>query len=80
VLIFSLYPCFSVVDYRLCVFVVYGVVLRVGAGRRVLRCPKCGFEFDVSYARATACLSCVISVRGCQYIKCPRCGYEWLLS
>ncbi len=46
--------------------------------RKILRCPKCGFIFDISYARATACAGCSLAVLGdCKYVKCPKCGYEF---
>jgi len=42
-----------------------------------LRCPKCGFVFDISYARAISCSGCPMSTFGeCGYVKCPKCGYE----
>ncbi len=42
-----------------------------------LRCPKCGFVFDVSYARVISCSGCPMSIFGeCGYVKCPKCGYE----
>ena len=41
-------------------------------------CPKCGFTFDTSYSRITACSGCELSVLGdCGYVKCPNCGYEF---
>jgi hypothetical protein len=44
--------------------------------KRILVCPKCGFRFDVSYARAFACGGCP-SVVSCAYVKCLKCGYEF---
>ena len=44
--------------------------------KRILLCPKCGFRFDVSYARAFACMGCP-SLVSCGYVKCPKCGYEF---
>jgi len=43
-----------------------------------VRCPKCGFIFDISYARTFACTGCPLSIlNDCSYIKCPKCGYEF---
>ncbi|MET1160534.1 MAG: hypothetical protein ABWW65_06185 [Thermoprotei archaeon] len=43
----------------------------------LLRCPRCGFEFDISYSRAMACGGCpYVTFGNCRYVKCPRCGYE----
>ena len=44
----------------------------------MLRCPKCGFQFDIKYSRAMMCSHCNLSVLGdCGYAICPRCGYEF---
>lgn len=46
--------------------------------KNLVTCPRCGFTFDISYARITACKGCDFSVLGeCGYIKCPKCGYEF---
>jgi len=50
------------------------------SGRMVV-CPKCGFKFSLSYARAFACSGCPSSTTGtCGYIRCPRCGNEFPYS
>ncbi|MCS7192872.1 MAG: hypothetical protein NZ937_07825 [Armatimonadetes bacterium] len=39
-------------------------------------CSLCGFQFQISEARATVCQKCPLK-GGCQLlIKCPNCGYE----
>jgi len=47
----------------------------------IVRCPNCGFKFDITYARAFACKTCpVLSYSpSCNYVKCPRCGHEFPL-
>lgn len=53
--------------------------MRVGL-RRTCVCPKCGFEFDISYGRAFACSGCQSATMGsCGYAKCPKCGHEFPL-
>jgi uncharacterized C2H2 Zn-finger protein len=47
-------------------------------GRNIIRCPKCGFTFDISYGRAFACGGCA-SVVQCGNAKCPKCGQEFPL-
>ena len=47
--------------------------------KRILVCPRCGFRFDVSYARAFACRDCP-SLVSCGYVKCTKCGYEFPIS
>ncbi|MCD6538970.1 hypothetical protein J7L18_10260 [Candidatus Bathyarchaeota archaeon] len=46
------------------------------AQKRFLTCPRCNFNFEVSYARVLACSGCPSSV-SCKYVKCPKCGYEF---
>ena len=41
--------------------------------KRFVRCPECGEEFEISYARTFACGSCP-SVVQCDLVKCPKCG------
>ncbi|MEM2464940.1 MAG: hypothetical protein QXL85_04925 [Candidatus Bathyarchaeia archaeon] len=47
--------------------------------RNLLSCPKCGFQFDILYARAISCKGCdrILSNLSCEYIKCPKCGFEF---
>jgi len=47
-------------------------------GRNIIRCPKCGFTFDISYGRAFACGGCA-SVVQCGMAKCPKCKHEFPL-
>ncbi|MBS7638091.1 hypothetical protein KEJ49_04285 [Candidatus Bathyarchaeota archaeon] len=47
--------------------------------RRIVRCPNCGFAFDISYGRAFACSGCPSSLQ-CEYAKCPKCGYEFPIT
>jgi len=47
--------------------------------KRIVRCPKCGFAFDISYGRAFACSGCPSTVQ-CGYAKCPKCGNEFPLT
>ncbi|RLF08001.1 MAG: hypothetical protein DRJ69_06600 [Thermoprotei archaeon] len=54
--------------------------LKMKGPGRLLTCPRCGFTFDVSYARTFACRGCPSSVSGCGYMRRPSCGYEWPFS
>ncbi|MCD6444440.1 hypothetical protein J7L70_05510 [Candidatus Bathyarchaeota archaeon] len=48
---------------------------------RLVKCPRCGRRFSLSYARLTSCSGCRYSVFGeCGYVRCPNCGYEFPLS
>ncbi|UCG44538.1 MAG: hypothetical protein JSV58_03800 [Candidatus Bathyarchaeota archaeon] len=44
--------------------------------RRIVVCPKCGFRFDVGYARVYACGTCPSAV-SCDHVKCPQCNHEF---
>ena len=46
--------------------------------KHILRCPKCGFTFDVSYGRTFACGGCSSMVQ-CGMAKCPKCEHEFPL-
>ncbi|MCW3986067.1 MAG: hypothetical protein NWE91_06640 [Candidatus Bathyarchaeota archaeon] len=46
--------------------------------KQLVRCPKCGFTFDISYGRAFACSGCP-SVVQCSSAKCPKCKHEFPL-
>lgn len=50
----------------------------VGVPRDV-RCPNCGFQFNVLYARAVTCKGCdkLFLSPSCEYVKCPKCGTEF---
>lgn len=49
---------------------------------RCLTCPKCGFEFDLIYARAVSCQSCprLIDEIHCDLVRCPKCDSEFPVS
>ena len=43
-----------------------------------VKCPRCGFVFDVGYSRIISCRTCALAPLGdCEYVKCPECGYEF---
>lgn len=46
---------------------------------RDVRCPNCGFQFNVLYARAVTCKGCdkLFLSPSCEYVKCPKCGTEF---
>lgn len=46
---------------------------------RKIRCPRCGFEFSLVYARTFACAGCPEAVLGCEKIRCAKCDFEFLL-
>ena len=44
--------------------------------KKTVTCPRCGFTFALSYARAFACAGCPSLVQ-CPMIRCPKCGHEF---
>jgi len=51
-------------------------------GQKLITCPRCGFQFDVLYARAVSCQGCsrMLTSLSCEYVKCPKCGFEFQIS
>lgn len=45
-----------------------------------VKCPMCGFEFSLIYARAIACAGCPDAVLGCELVRCPNCDGEFELE
>ena len=56
------------------------MALRIKANGDLVRCPKCGYRFSVSYSRAFACSGCYMASFKCDYVKCPNCGYEFMVE
>ncbi len=48
--------------------------------RKMIVCPRCGFEFSLMYSRAFACMGCRYSVSGCEAVRCPRCDLEFRMD
>lgn len=58
----------------------YGFSYNTTASVRKMTCPRCGFRFSLTYARAIACQGCSEAVRGCPKVRCARCDHEFYLS
>jgi len=56
------------------------VTIRIKGRRDLVKCPRCGHEFSISYSRAFACSGCYMASFSCEYVKCPECGYEFTVS
>ncbi|MHA1143769.1 MAG: hypothetical protein ACTSRW_03460 [Candidatus Helarchaeota archaeon] len=52
---------------------------KLSASRKnLIRCPKCGYSFNIMYARMTACGDCPsVALGNCGMIKCPFCKEEF---
>jgi len=57
-----------------------GVNMRLSKRARksveIIKCPKCGREFSLIYARAIACWGCPRSAMNCTLVRCPYCDAE----
>ena len=54
----------------------HGFSYNTTASVRKMKCPRCGFEFSLVYARTFACQGCSAAVRGCPKVRCNKCDLE----
>ena len=47
---------------------------------RKVKCPKCGFEFSLTYARTFACRGCAEALRNCPKVRCAKCDHEFYIE
>jgi DNA-directed RNA polymerase subunit RPC12/RpoP len=47
---------------------------------RKIKCPECGFEFSLTYARTIACRGCPHAVTNCPMVRCAKCDHEFFLK
>jgi len=47
--------------------------------QRSIICPKCGYKFDILYARAISCQGCqrLSASLSCELVRCPNCDHEF---
>ena len=58
----------------------HGFSYNTTASVRKMKCPRCGFEFSLVYARTFACQGCSESVRGCPKVRCNKCDLEFFIE
>lgn len=46
---------------------------------RKFKCPDCGFEFSMIYARTIACQGCSEAMKDCPKVRCAKCDLEILI-
>ena len=44
------------------------------------KCPYCGFEFSLVYARTFACQGCSEANKGCTKVRCAKCDTEFWIK
>ncbi|MCQ2056239.1 MAG: hypothetical protein MJY64_02055 [archaeon] len=47
---------------------------------RKFRCPYCGFEFSLLYARTFACQGCSEALKSCPKVRCGKCDTEFFIK
>lgn len=57
-----------------------GVSKKLLKATKMLKCPRCNFQFNLMYSRAIACQGCRLSVLGCDSVRCPKCDFEFSLD
>jgi uncharacterized C2H2 Zn-finger protein len=56
-----------------------GITPKLLKSKKMIRCPRCNYEFNLMYSRAIACQGCPSAVYGCNLVRCPRCDHEFPL-
>ena len=47
---------------------------------RRFKCPNCGFEFSITYARTFACRGCAEVMNNCPKVRCAKCDHEFFFK
>ena len=47
---------------------------------RKFKCPYCGFEFSLVYARTFACQGCSEALKNCPKVRCCKCDTEFFMN
>ncbi|MDR0508291.1 MAG: hypothetical protein LBG63_00460 [Candidatus Methanoplasma sp.] len=50
------------------------------ASLRKFKCPYCGFEFSLVYARTFACQGCSEAWKNCPKVRCNKCDTEFFIT
>ncbi len=50
------------------------------AALKKFKCPECGFEFSMMYARAIACQGCSEANNNCPKLRCSKCDSEFFMT
>lgn len=58
----------------------HGVSWNTLATIRRSKCPQCGFEFSLSYARTIACRGCPMATKNCPKVRCAKCDHEFYIQ
>jgi DNA-directed RNA polymerase subunit RPC12/RpoP len=50
------------------------------ASLKKFKCPYCGFEFSMMYARTFACQGCSEALKNCPKLRCAKCDTEFPIT
>jgi len=50
------------------------------ASLKKFKCPYCGFEFSMIYARTFACQGCSEALKNCPKLRCAKCDTEFFIT
>ncbi|MFA6679457.1 MAG: hypothetical protein WCR96_03075 [Candidatus Methanomethylophilaceae archaeon] len=50
------------------------------ASLKKFKCPYCGFEFSMIYARTFACQGCSEALKDCPKLRCSKCDTEFFIK
>ena len=50
------------------------------ASLKKFKCPYCGFEFSLVYARTFACQGCSEAWKNCPKVRCNKCDTEFFIT
>lgn len=50
------------------------------ASLKKFKCPYCGFEFSMIYARTFACQGCSEAWKNCPKLRCAKCDTEFFIT
>jgi len=50
------------------------------ASLKKFKCPYCGFEFSMMYARTFACQGCSEAWKNCPKLRCAKCDTEFPIT
>lgn len=50
------------------------------ASIKKFKCPNCGFEFSMVYARTIACQGCSEAWNNCPKMRCAKCDHEFWIT
>jgi len=54
--------------------------ITVPESTKTVKCPYCGFVFNLLFGRAIACSGCSRAATGCKLARCPKCDQDFSIT